>query len=96
MANHKSNGLRGSPCTARAVRATFYTRFPLKSPQAYPFQTSLYHPCLRSMSNCRPWETSFSGGGRWSISHEWGWDDGPGGAGYGRLASQDDGMVRLR
>ena len=35
----------------------------LKSPQAHPFQTPLYHPCLRSMSHCRPWETSFSGGG---------------------------------
>ena len=79
-------GVWGRPCSARAMRATFWTRFPLKSPKAHPFQTPLYHPCLRSMPHCRPWETSFSGAGRWSIFHEWGWEDGLGGSGYGRLA----------
>ena len=65
---------RGRPCTARYL----LDRFPLKSPQAHPFQTLLYHPYLGAMSHCRPWETSFNGGGRWSIFHEWGWDDDPG------------------
>ena len=75
-----TTGPRGEPLhstrTARALRATFWTTFPVKSPQAHSFQTLLYHPCLRSMSHYRPWETSFNGGGRWSIFHEWGMDPG--------------------
>ena len=32
----------------------FLDQVPLKSPHAHPFQTPLYHPCLRSMPHCRP------------------------------------------
>ena len=60
-------------CTARY----FLDQVPPKNPQAHPFQTPLHHPCLRSRSHCRPWDTSFSGGKRGSIFHEWGWEDGP-------------------
>ena len=32
----------------------FLDQVPLKRPQAHPFPTLLYHPCLKSMPHCRP------------------------------------------
>ena len=46
MPTNMTTGLRGNPCTARALRATFRLDSPVKNPHTDPFQTpsKLGHP----------------------------------------------------